>query len=216
MAVAPLRGGGGSVKRGSGLTRRTPLTSTATLQAGSGLQRRTPLQASGPITASTETKVKIPAPRAAPGHMRAAVAMVLAGERTVADAAREFSVDPSRLEKAAAAEFRRVVMERDSYTCLGDGAPAVDVQHRVARGMGGTSDPAIGFSPANGCGLCRSCHALCETRDEGMHARGLWLSQHQDPAEFPVFVLAEYGIEARYLLADGTYTLTDPREVVAS
>lgn len=166
--------------------------------------------------ARTAPAVPVPAPRAAPGHMRAAVAMVLAQERSIVDAAREFEVDPGRLWDAAWTAAKKVVMDRDDYTCGACGQMAVDVQHRRRRGAGGTSDTAVSLGFSNLTAMCRADHDLADHgRDHELHARGFWLDRGQDPAEFPVFVLAEYGIEARYLLSNGTYTLTSPREAAS-
>lgn len=165
-----------------------------------------------PIARSTEPKVKVPAPRAAPGHMRAAVSMVLAQERSIADAAREFSVDAGRLWDAAWAAAKDVVHDRDSETCAACGKRGVDVHHRYRRGTGGTADTGISLAFTNLTLLCREDHAACHDKDPELYERRFWLTREQDPAEFPVFALTEYGIEARWLLANGKYELTGPRE----
>jgi 5-methylcytosine-specific restriction protein A len=87
-----------------------------------------------------------------------------------------------------------LVKERDDWTCSCCGNPIVgpfSIQHRVARGQGGTSNPAIN-SPANLILLCGSatspggCHLRAESRDSEMHDLGFWLQNHEDPATFPV------------------------------
>jgi 5-methylcytosine-specific restriction protein A len=88
---------------------------------------------------------------------------------------------------------KTLVKERDDWTCVSCGNPITglfSIQHRVARGQGGTSNPAIN-SPANLILLCGSatspgCHLRAESRDSEMHARGFWLNHHEDPAAFPV------------------------------
>jgi hypothetical protein len=96
---------------------------------------------------------------------------------------------------------RELVLERDDYTCACCGHSILygqySLQHRNARGMGGTSDPAIN-SPANLVTLCGSattpgsCHLLCEQRDGSLQALGFWLKTGQDPATTPV-AHASYG-----------------------
>jgi hypothetical protein len=58
------------------------------------------------------------------------------------------------------------------------------VQHIVARGMGGTSNRVL-KTAANGAALCGTsssgCHGLAEARDPGMRDRGFWLPQGTDP-----------------------------------
>jgi 5-methylcytosine-specific restriction protein A len=90
---------------------------------------------------------------------------------------------------------RELALERDDYRCASCNKPIIgeqySLQHRDARGMGGTSDPAAN-SPANLITLCGSatspggCHLRAESRDQEMHDRGFWLNSHEDPATFPV------------------------------
>ncbi len=58
------------------------------------------------------------------------------------------------------------------------------VQHVVARGMGGTSNPVLGTA-ANGALLCGTPqsgdHGLAESRNTRMRAKGFWLPQGTDP-----------------------------------
>lgn len=159
---------------------------------------------------------KPPASRAGHGSMQAAVTLVLTGQATVAQAARELEVDPERLELKAAAEFRRTCLERDSYTCQECGELATEVQHRVARGMGGTADPLVAFGLANGVSLCAASHRLAEARDEGLHDRGFWLWQTENPAAVPVKVPGPFGsFQSLWLLPNGEVTGTPPSEVAA-
>lgn len=88
---------------------------------------------------------------------------------------------------------RDVVKERDDWTCASCGEPIVgsnySIQHRIARGMGGTPDPAAN-TPANLILLCGSattgCHGAAESRDQDMHRRGFWLESWEDPASVAV------------------------------
>lgn len=108
------------------------------------------------------------------------------------------------------AATRLTVLERDDWTCACCGNTVYgrpySLQHRVARGMGGTSDPAAN-SPANLITLCGSatspmgCHLACEQRDQRMYDLGFWRKQHENPAQIPV-AHAIYGW--CLLLDDGT------------
>lgn len=84
-------------------------------------------------------------------------------------------------------KVRRLVAERDGYLCVNCSRVAVDIQHRCARGMGGTDDPAVN-SPVNLLLLCRHCHRAAESRDIAMHGRGMWLNSWENPAEVPVYL----------------------------
>ena len=124
---------------------------------------------------------------------------------------------PSRL-------VREEVMARDSFRCCGCGVGIIgrdwSMQHRNARGMGGTSREEIN-SPANLLVLCGlsttpgSCHLRCEQRDPVMHERGLWLKSWQNPFTEPVLVAAEHGLLKLWLTADAGYSLVQPDGVAA-
>lgn len=96
---------------------------------------------------------------------------------------------------------REIVDERDDWTCACCGNSVYgrpfSRQHRVARGMGGTSDPALNL-PSNLILLCGSatspggCHLACEQREERMHELGFWLNSWENPAVVPV-AHASYG-----------------------
>ncbi|MFF5261302.1 HNH endonuclease [Actinomadura viridis] len=85
--------------------------------------------------------------------------------------------------------IRTLVMERDGYACFCCGNPLTgqphSLQHRRARGMGGSSDPLI-HSPANlillaGSGIT-GCHGRVEQRGAADNLAGYWLRSGQDPA----------------------------------
>lgn len=156
----------------------------------------------------------VPAPRARPGAMKAAVALVLAGQATVAQSAREYDVDPDRLESRAWAEAKRIVFERDHWTCQACGVLAQDIQHRFPRGMGGTSDPVIAFGRQNLIAMCRADHALTEARDAWMRERRFSLRSARDLA-LPILIGSEDGYRPMWLLADGTPVWEDPAQVAA-
>jgi hypothetical protein len=117
---------------------------------------------------------------------------------TVAQAARVTGADPESVEAAAWAEAKRLVMERDSCTCLATGELAVDVHHRVPRGIGGTADPKVAFGLANLVAVTRSAHNAIH-RGEG--PAGFLLESWQDPETVPLLVSGEHGGSLVYLTA---------------
>lgn len=92
-------------------------------------------------------------------------------------------------------DTRALVVERDCWACACCGKPIdvgpYSIQHRVSRGIGGTSNPERN-SPANLIVLCGSatspggCHLAAEARAQIMHDAGFWLRQDEDPATVPV------------------------------
>ena len=70
------------------------------------------------------------------------------------------------------------------------------IQHRMARGMGGTSLPMTD-SIVNAALLCGTpstgCHGLAERRDRLMNAHGYWLRAGEDPAGTPIMLASQYG-----------------------
>lgn len=89
------------------------------------------------------------------------------------------------------------------------------VQHIVARGMGGTSRLVLA-TVVNGCLLCGTsssgCHGLAESRDPGMRDRGFWLPRGSDPRLEPMTLHS--GVKA-WRGTDGRYLYTDPRREAA-
>jgi hypothetical protein len=201
----------GVVKRSAMKPRKEWMARGGGPARSSSLARGTGLRA---VSVKTAAEV-VPAQRARPGAMRAAVTLVLAGQATVAQAARECSVDPGRLDARAWTEVKAVVMERDHWTCQASGNRAVDVHHRIRRGTGGTADPVTAFGTVNLVALSRAMHDRCHAEDEEMRDRGFQLRTTQDPATMPVLVADEYGNELRWLLAGGGVSLTDPYEPMA-
>ena len=85
---------------------------------------------------------------------------------------------------------RKLVLTRDDYACVCCHTPVFslpfDLQHRDARGMGGTSNP-LANSPVNLITMLRRCHNRVESRRfPEDNTRGYWLRMGQDPAEVPV------------------------------
>lgn len=88
------------------------------------------------------------------------------------------------------------------------------VQHRLARGMGGSSDEATAAitNAALLCGTPQSlCHGLCERRDPHMHGAGFWLTSGQDPACEPILLAGRDGGIRVWLTSFGSYSTTAPR-----
>jgi hypothetical protein len=97
------------------------------------------------------------------------------------------------------------------------------IQHRLARGRGGSKDPVIN-GPANAALLCGTsfsgCHGDCEARHtpeaKEMLARGFWIKHGVGPEFDPRFVpLVLFGGVERWLSQDGRYLEDEPAEVAA-
>lgn len=90
---------------------------------------------------------------------------------------------------------RETVLERDDWRCVACSKVVLNqpysLQHRVARQMGGTSDPASN-SPVNLITLCGSattpdgCHLWCEQRSGEASDLGYWMPSWRNPADVPV------------------------------
>lgn len=168
------------------------------MKRGAPLQRRTPLS-SRPKEHHYE---RPPAPVIDLDAARRALAHRQAAE---AAPAREHSPvpDPVRPPKGPDGSFspatRSLILARDEFTCQNpncgrrvdtDSWPGYSLQHRVARGAGGTSDPRIA-DPDNGLTLCGSattgCHGWVETDTTGEAERlGLAVPSWADPETVPV------------------------------
>ena len=81
-------------------------------------------------------------------------------------------------------QARAAVFEANLGQCAGCTRQAVEAHHRRPRGMGGSSDAAVG-DPANGVPLCRSCHRWAETRRDEARRIGWLLAPGDDPAGVP-------------------------------
>ena len=102
---------------------------------------------------------------------------------------------------------RDLVLARDNWQCVGCGTAVGggftwwSIQHRVARGVGGTND-IVNLVALCGSATSKGCHRTCEDRNEEMHDRGLWLRSTEDPALVPV---RRWDGLVALLSADGTY-----------
>ena len=117
---------------------------------------------------------------------------------------------------AFSAKTRTLVRARAGYACeacarhLGDYGG--QMQHRVARGAGGSRNPLLG-SPSNAVLICGTpatgCHGRCEARSAEMHAGGFWLSFYESPLVVPIML---HGRVTRWLAQDGSYSDSPPME----
>lgn len=192
------------------LDRRTPLKRGTGLARGTGLVRRVPLKA----VSDRAPKARSRSPR---GSVRAAVALVLAGHTTVAEAARVTGANPESVEARAWEEAKRLVHDRDSETCLNCGRRGTDVHHRVRRGMAGTSDPRIFVGMANLALVCRPCHSLAHKADDPeMGVKGYRLETWQSPERVPLWLAGENGGSWIWLTASGEYADSAPERTEAA
>jgi hypothetical protein len=99
-----------------------------------------------------------------------------------------------RLRTGPDKKTRELVLDRDGYACVRCGCGldtwlGYSIQHRVARGMGGTSDPAVN-SPANLVVLCGSattgCHGFVESHPAAARVTGFRVDHGTDPATVPI------------------------------
>lgn len=97
---------------------------------------------------------------------------------------------------------------------VGLGRHGGQVQHLVARGMGGTSNPVLSTA-ANAALLCGTAqsgdHGLAESRDREMGAKGFWLPQGTDPRLVPMVLASEHGSGITvWRSVDGRYLFESP------
>lgn len=91
------------------------------------------------------------------------------------------------------------------------------MQHRDARGIGGTRDRVLN-GPANAALLCGTpqsgCHGRCEKRDKRMLAAGWWIPSGNGPDYDPRYALVQLwtpdGPAEKWLGEDGSYLDTSP------
>lgn len=83
-------------------------------------------------------------------------------------------------------EVRALVLARDGQ-CVSCKGPVSELQHRVPRGAGGSSDPRIN-SASNLIAVCRSCHASMESWRNLARMYGYLVARGKDPATVPVLV----------------------------
>lgn len=86
-------------------------------------------------------------------------------------------------------DARAAIIEAALYRCVGCGTNnPLSCQHRIARGMGGTSLTTIAH-PTNGVCLCGSgttgCHGWAESYRTHAQALGWSLNRHENPLLVP-------------------------------
>lgn len=116
---------------------------------------------------------------------------------------------------------RRAILVRDDGACVSCGRHVVDptsgtpygehsIQHRRARGMGGTKDP-LASSVANGVLLCGSattgCHGRVESNPAWATDHGYRIPQGADPRLLPVW---QCNRGMTFLTATGEYSPLGP------
>jgi hypothetical protein len=90
-----------------------------------------------------------------------------------------------------------------------------ELQHVVARGMGGSKD-WLKNSAANGVLLCRDAHMLAEARDPEMEALGFWAKQGTDPRYAWMMIPLADGTRVKvWRTVDGRYLFDEPEGVAA-
>lgn len=121
----------------------------------------------------------------------------------------------SRRDTGPSAKVRRLVLERDGWSCVCCGRSIIgqpySLQHRKRRSQGGDSSP-VNLVTVLGTGTT-GCHERIDSRREpGDEARGLTVRSWDDPALVPVVVAAPAGLIRVWLSADGTYLTRAPGE----
>ncbi|WP_435109776.1 HNH endonuclease [Nocardiopsis synnemataformans] len=111
---------------------------------------------------------------------------------------------------------REAVWRRDAGSCAWCGATisgAHSLQHRRARGMGGSAaaDTNTASNLVLVCGTATTgCHRLIEAHPAAARARGFRVDQGRDPAAAPITYQTPFGAVRVLLAADGTLaTLED-------
>lgn len=96
---------------------------------------------------------------------------------------------------------KKLVAERDEYTCQMCLGEATDVHHRIVRGIGGTSDDKVNYSPANLISVCRECHDDIHAEPEQSYEDGYLVRKGEDPASKPVLITPDLTV---WLNKDGS------------
>jgi hypothetical protein len=108
---------------------------------------------------------------------------------------------PDTTERAA----RALVSARSHGLCeAGDGVPAADWSHRVARSRLGA------WRASNGVHLCRACHAWAHAEPDAARACGLIVATETDPALARVWLDPATAWPGWWILSDdGLYVAVD-------
>lgn len=97
---------------------------------------------------------------------------------------------------------RRAVVDRDHGMCRRCGDRAVDIQHRVSRGAGGTSRAEVS-SLANLVSLCRACHRWAEVEERAEAYRLGWAIRRSEPDQPQCISLVDIHGREFFLNDDG-------------
>ncbi|HZR50048.1 MAG TPA: hypothetical protein VFB06_11070 [Streptosporangiaceae bacterium] len=117
-------------------------------------------------------------------------------------------------QRAGGGDIEQALCEACGVWC---GPLLGEIQHIVARGMGGTS-LAVLNSPANSGLLCGSavlrsgCHGAAEKRDPQLEIRGFYIKGGRDPRTVPMTL---YDGREVYRTEDGRYAKKPPVEAAA-
>lgn len=84
-----------------------------------------------------------------------------------------------------------------------------EIQHIIARAMGGTSLTEIN-SVQNAAVMCEPGHALAEARDPEMYERGFWRKRSEKVGAAPLMLHGADGGFTRWLTGDGGYSTEAP------
>lgn len=173
--------------------RRTPLQRKTPMNRGKGILRvRVPVTPTSTHDPGEVALDLTDSPRA-----RAAAAAIANRQRSIENGSPAYRglEDLSKRARTGDGSFsprtRAIITERDRGHCARCGVTAgLTFQHRINRGMGGTSDPVIS-SPANGILLCGSgttgCHGWVEANPEAAEKLGYAVPTYLDPATVPVW-----------------------------
>ena len=160
--------------------KRTPLTRTTELARTTELWRGSPLTRSVPSAALRSTGIRNTASRT--GDFPAAESPV---PEPKSAARRPTGFSPAvKLQVRTRAGNGSIEDARCECCGIELGRYGGQIQHIVARGMGGTSNPVL-KTAANGALLCGTAqsgdHGRAESRDREMLRKGFWLPQGTDP-----------------------------------
>lgn len=97
---------------------------------------------------------------------------------------------------------RKRVLERDEGMCVKCGDMAEHVHHRVTRGMGGSKDEHLWFSPEMLVSLCFRCHREIHDHPAESYESGFLVRHWGDPGEVTLTI----GSTTWMLMPDGTKT----------
>lgn len=114
--------------------------------------------------------------------VRDVIGAIRSGRMTIAQGAREIGCHPNYLGRRTWQETKDAVFSRDRGCVVCGAESDLDAHHRIARGMGGASNPKVAFGLANLVALCRSHHNEVEANPSWARARGLRVDRGTEPS----------------------------------